>query len=133
MANRVVHFEIQTSDPDKTIAFYKELFGWDFQKWEGSYPYWLIMTAPKDSKEMGINGGMLLRPGNVSPSDTQFVNAYVCTVGVESVDATLEKAVKLGGTVAMPKYAIAGMAWQAYCKDPEGNLFGIHQPDPTAK
>jgi hypothetical protein len=33
----------------------------------------------------------------------------------------------------LPKHAIAGMAWQGYYKDTEGNLFGIHQPDPSAK
>jgi hypothetical protein len=25
------------------------------------------------------------------------------------------------------------MAWQGYYKDTEGNIFGIHQPDPNAK
>jgi hypothetical protein len=27
---------------------------------------------------------------------------------------------------------IAGMAWQGYHLDPEGNTFGVHQPDPNA-
>jgi predicted enzyme related to lactoylglutathione lyase len=33
----------------------------------------------------------------------------------------------------LPKFAIAGMAWQAYYKDTEGNIFGIHQADKAAK
>jgi predicted enzyme related to lactoylglutathione lyase len=32
----------------------------------------------------------------------------------------------------MPKFAIPGIGWQAYCLDTEGNLFGIHQLDPAA-
>ena len=38
-----------------------------------------------------------------------------------------------GGKVAMPKYALPGMAWQGYYIDTEGNIFGIHQPDENAK
>jgi hypothetical protein len=30
-------------------------------------------------------------------------------------------------------HAIPGVGWQAYCKDTEGNLFGIHQADTNAK
>lgn len=35
--------------------------------------------------------------------------------------------------VALPKMALTGMAWQGYYLDTEGNVFGIHQPDPEAK
>ena len=38
-----------------------------------------------------------------------------------------------GGTLAHPKNAIPGVGWQAYFKDPEGNVFGVHQPDHNAK
>jgi predicted enzyme related to lactoylglutathione lyase len=31
MANPVVHFDINTSDPEKLAAFYAELFGWHAQ------------------------------------------------------------------------------------------------------
>jgi predicted enzyme related to lactoylglutathione lyase len=34
--------------------------------------------------------------------------------------------------VALPKYALPGMAWQGYFIDTEGNTFGVHQPDPDA-
>lgn len=43
------------------------------------------------------------------------------------------KILTTGGTVAMPKFAIANMAWQGYFIDTEGNTFGIHQADPNAK
>ena len=42
---------------------------------------------------------------------------------------TIERA---GGTVALPKYALPGMAWQGYFHDTANNVFGIHQPDPNA-
>ncbi len=36
------------------------------------------------------------------------------------------------GRVAMPEYAMPGMAWQAYYLTPEGNTSGLHQADPSA-
>jgi len=57
----------------------------------------------------------------------------VNTVGVESVDDFLGKVTASGGQIAMPKFPIPGIGWQAYCIDTEGNLFGIHQQDSNAK
>jgi predicted enzyme related to lactoylglutathione lyase len=36
---RVVHFEIHAGDPDRAVNFYKTLFEWNFQKWEGPMEY----------------------------------------------------------------------------------------------
>jgi len=33
----------------------------------------------------------------------------------------------------MPKDAIPGVGWFAYCKDTEGNMFGIMEADESAK
>ena len=40
---------------------------------------------------------------------------------------------RAGGTIALPKMPIPGMGWLAYCKDTEGNIFGMMQSDPNAK
>jgi hypothetical protein len=37
-----------------------------------------------------------------------------------------------GGTVAVPKVAVPGIGWLAYCTDTEGNTFEILQADPKA-
>lgn len=131
--NRVVHFEIQAEDPERAARFYRDVFGWTIEKWDSpDMEYWMVMTAEKDSKEPGINGGLLRRKGG-TPTEGQSVNAYVCTMQVENFDATAQKITAAGGIVALPKMAIAGMAWQGYFKDTEGNIFGIHQTDPNAK
>jgi predicted enzyme related to lactoylglutathione lyase len=47
---------------------------------------------------------------------------------VKSLDDTLAKAQKLGGTVAVPKTVIAGdMGAFAFVKAPDGNLIGLHE------
>jgi len=131
MKNRVTHFEIQADDIDRAIKFYKDVFGWDFQQW-GEQKYWMIMTAEKDSKEPGINGGLLPRPAK-TPSKEQGTNAYTCTVQVDNFDEIAKKIEAAGGLVAMPKFAFPGMAWQGYFIDTEGNVFGLHQTDENAK
>ena len=133
MKNRVVHFEIHASDVERAMKFYKDVFEWEFTKWEDSpTPYYMLMTAEKDSKEPGINGGLLLRAGPAAV-DGEGMNAYVCTVQVDSIDDVIKKIEEGGGRVAMAKFAMMGMAWQAYYKDTEGNVFGIHQADKNAK
>jgi predicted enzyme related to lactoylglutathione lyase len=132
MANPIVHFEIHADDPERAAKFYAACFGWEIKKWEGGQmEYWMVMTCPKDTPN-GINGGMLRRMGP-PPVDGQPVNSYVSTLVVENYDATHEKILASGGKVALPKMAIAGMAWQGYYKDTEGNIFGMHQPDANAK
>lgn len=134
MPNRIVHFEIQALDPERCVKFYTDVFGWEIQKFDSpEMEYWMVMTAEKDSKELGINGGILRRKEPTPPSDGAPVNAYVCTMAVDDYDAIAKKILEAGGTEALPKFALAGMAWQGYFKDTEGNIFGIHQPDENAK
>ncbi len=130
--NRVVHFEIQVENPERAINFYKDVFGWEFPKWMEQPPYWGVMTAEKDSKEPGINGGLLLRPAKIPPKE-YGTNSFTCTVQVENFDEIAKKILDAGGVVAMPKYALVGMAWQGYFLDTEGNTFGVHQTDKNAK
>ena len=124
---RVVHFEIHAADPDRAVNFYQKLFGWNFQRWEGPMDYWLITTGPDD--QPGINGGLVRRQGEI---DGQAVIAYVCTVDVEDLDSSVKTAIDNGGQIALPKMPIPGMGWLAYCKDTEGNIFGMMQNDPNA-
>ena len=127
--SRVIHFEIHASKPQALIAFYASLFGWKFQQW-GEIEYWQVETGPSD--QAGINGGLVPRRGAAS-LDGQAVNAFVCTVQVTSLDESFSKALSLGGTVALPKMPIPGVGWLAYVKDPDANILGLMQPDPSAK
>ena len=127
---RVVHFEIHASEPDRAVAFYRTLLGWEFTKWDGPADYWLVKTGPDDQR--GINGGLMRRHGP-APAEMQAVNAFVCTVDVPAVDEYVSKATAAGGTVALPKMAVPGVGWLAYVKDTEGNILGMMQMDVAAK
>lgn len=124
---RVIHFEIHAEQPERAIQFYKGLLGWEFNRWDGPMPYWLIKTGPPT--EPGIDGGLVQRRGRI---DGKAVIAYVCTVNVPSLDNAVEKAQAIGGSIALAKMPIPGVGWLAYCKDTEGNIFGLMQADPQA-
>jgi len=113
---RVVHFEINSDDPERAARFYKSLFGWKIKKWEGDVDYWMCDTGPE---KMGINGGILKR----SSPHLGTVN----TIGVDSIDLFLKKIERAGGRTVMPKSAVGEMGWVAYCLDTEGNTFGIFE------
>ena len=56
---RPIHFELHASEPERVQAFYRTLFGWQFQGWNGPAGYWVITTG--DAAQPEINGGMLRR------------------------------------------------------------------------
>lgn len=124
--NAPSYFEIQADDPKRAIEFYRAVFGWTFTRAEGlPIEYWRIETN-------GLRGGLLLRPAK-APAPEQGTNAFVCSMEITDFDATAKKIVDSGGRIAFPKFAISGVCWQGYFLDPEGNTFGLFQPDPTAK
>ena len=130
--NKVVHFEIVAVDPLRAINFYKNVFDWKFKKWEeggeGAMDYWMVLTVPQDTPG-AINGGLRKEMGTDFKEKTKSVNAFVCTVTVESVGDILEKIEKNGGEIMQPAMYITKMGMLAYCMDTEGNMFGVMQPD----
>ena len=84
----------------------------------------MLIKTGEDSQP-GINGGMMKRR---DPSGSVYN-----TIQVPSVDQFVKKIESKGGIIVLPKMAIPGVGWLAYFKDTEGNISGIHQPDPSAK
>ena len=111
--SRPVHFEIHAGDPGKLAKFYAEVFGWRIQHMP-QFDYWLIDSG---SEGPGINGGLVRRRGSARAPDAP-VNAYVCSLGIDSVDSYLEKALKAGATVALPKMTIRVSAIRRISRTP---------------
>ncbi len=129
---RPIHFEIHVDNMERAKKFYGEVFDWKFEDWSdyAGMPYFGAVTG--DESEMGINGALIKRSVPLTDKN-QAVNGYACTMGVEDYDSTETTILENGGTIALPKHALPGMAWQGYYTDTEGNIFGIHQPDENAK
>ena len=120
--SRVTHFEIPADNPERAIKFYKKVFGWKIEKWDGPIEYWLIMTGPED--EPGIDGGLARR----EDPDTVVENI----IDVKDLDQSIKEVEANGGTIVRPKMAVPGVGWMAYFIDTEGNIFGMMETDPQA-
>ena len=118
---RVSHFDIPADDPQRAQEFYKQVFDWKFEKWDGPMEYWMAVTG---TEEPGINGGLSKRmPGQMGMTNT---------VDVPSVDEYSKKITDKGGQLIVPKMPIPKVGWFAQCMDTEGNMFGIIEMDETA-
>ena len=133
---RPVHFEIHATDVERAKTFYEAVFGWRITQW-GGQPYWTIRTGDGDpmagipATEPGIDGGLLPRDGG-APDPGQPMTGFVVTVGVASCDETIQKALEAGASIVFPKAPVPQVGWLAYLTDPEGNRFGVLEPDASA-
>jgi predicted enzyme related to lactoylglutathione lyase len=136
MANPIVHFEIHADDPDRAQKFYEEVFGWRFTVLGPDMGnYRLIMTGKNPDQGPaveGINGGMMQRNAE-KPAAGLSPMAYVCIVGVDDIDASIENVRAAGGTEHMAKMEVPGVGQLAYFADTEGNVFGMLEPVPRAE
>jgi predicted enzyme related to lactoylglutathione lyase len=119
---RVVHFEIHADEPKRAVRFYEAVFGWDIARWEGPTEYWLVTTGPEEGP--GINGAIMPRVRGGSTYNT---------IDVPSIDEYAQRVLEAGGTVVMPRTAVPGVGYMAYCADTEGNVFGIMEVDEAAE
>jgi predicted enzyme related to lactoylglutathione lyase len=125
---RVIHFEIVVDKPERAMKFYREVFGWEFNKWNGPQDYWLVKTG--EDSQPGINGGLTPKRNQDNANTSSRVTN---TIDVPSVDEFSTKITTGGGKVVSPKMAIPGIGYLAICEDTEGILFGIIQSDRNAK
>ena len=122
MLNRVVYFEIPSDDPEKSMDFFKEVFGWKFEQF-GSNEYWSAISG--DENITGINGAISKRKDPKEP--------VVTTIAVENLDEYTRKIEKAGGKIVMPKMSVPKIGWIAYFIDPDGNMHGMWQEDRDVK
>ncbi len=115
--NPIGWFEIHVKDFDAARKFYGELFAWEFKLSQGSKSlYWNIYTG-----ENSVGGGLMKK--NKPEHEGQAIILYVET---DDIEATLKKAVELGGKVDTPKTLISETAgYFALLRDTDNNLIGL--------
>jgi uncharacterized protein len=115
--SRPVHFEIPVKDEARAMEFFSNVFGWTFNSY-GMENYQFAKTG--EGKD-GIDGALMKREGTVANS-----------IGVESIDQTMEKVVASGGTLVVPKVTVPGMGSYCYFTDTEGNIHGLWEHEKKA-
>ncbi len=113
MGRPVVHFEIGCRAQARTGDFYSKLFGWR-----------ITAAGPASNIQTGSPLGI---PGHITALGHEPEHYAMFYVDVEDVQASLDKAVELGGKKLVGPIRIpAGtFAWFA---DPEGNMIGLLKP-----
>ncbi|MBA2459184.1 MAG: VOC family protein [Gemmatimonadales bacterium] len=130
MDHTIVHFEIPADQPERAAKFYRELFGWNINRWEnpGGMEYWMVETVPTNEQGMpvrpGVNGGLMPR---MFPDQVP-----VNYIAVADLDEAVAKAERLGAKVLMGRQPVPGMGWFAQLSDTEGNVFAMWQTDMAA-
>ena len=108
----VVYFQLVGNDLQRGMDFYRSLFGWKIEPMAGMEKAYSEITI----KEAGLNGGL---SSEGKPGTLIFIS-------VPSVSEWIEKAIKLGATVAMPRTAIPNdMGFMAIIGTPDGNSIGL--------
>jgi len=112
MTGKIDYFEIGSPDPKSSKAFYGPLFNWEIEDPAGPAPYFMVD---------GGSGGLW------DTSDMGAGNYAIFYVHVDDVNASIDQAVELGATVAIP-FTDNGRIEFAHLLDPQGNRFGIWRP-----
>ena len=118
---RPSHFEIPVDDPDRAEAFYRHVFGWQFNRFEGAPSYYGMANTGEENP--GINGALYQRAPD---------SVVVITMSVPSIEDAIAKVEEKGGRLVEPKTAVPGMGWYANVTDSEGNRIGLFTSDESA-
>lgn len=106
-------------DPEAAVAFYGELFGWEFED---------VMPPGSEGRYFiaRIRGGEVagIRSVPEPAPPAAMWNTYVC---VESVDETASKVRTSGGSVAMEPSDVGDAGRMAVFTDPDGAVFCVWQ------
>jgi predicted enzyme related to lactoylglutathione lyase len=115
--HQVVHWEIQSTQPERLHSFYRDIFGWEINT-DNPMKYGMVSSGAGSN---GINGGI---GGSMGPTAKTLVYA-----SVPSIDEALTKVADRGGRTVMPRSDL-GMVILAVFEDPEGNAFGLVEDMP---
>ena len=107
-AGKVVWFELPAEDTGRARGLYGELFGWQFEPFEGPNEY-----------HMTYEGGAA-----IYPADEQ--KGPLVHFGAGDIDASVARVRELGGG-ASESQDIPGVGRYSQCTDTEGNPFGHYE------
>lgn len=113
----VVHIDIPAQDMEKSLAFYRDAFGWNVDTTYPGYPMFRAEGGP---------GGGFVQIGGEGPFEYR-PNQVLIYLQTDDVDASLREVESNGGSTLLPKTEIPGYGWWAVFGDPTGNKIGLYQ------
>ena len=116
------YFEIQAHNYSRAMAFYQKVFHWELINDPEIENSWLLLAPSNNGYDKAIR---LREKGFLVQQESD--KAFIFTVIVPCLDEFCHSILSSGGFLVIPKTAISEAGWIAYCRDSEGNLFGIIQ------
>ena len=117
--------ELMTTDPDRAETFFRELVGWEAEPMSmpegGTY-----RVMKRSGKPVG---GIMAMPPGMPAGVPPHWGSYL---EVDDVDATVRRAVDLGGKVYKEPFDIPGVGRIAVIADPTGAPLSLLTPVPQA-
>ncbi|CCM62921.1 MAG: VOC family protein [Candidatus Microthrix sp.] len=113
MNPKLTHFAINADDVDATQAFYRAVFGWQFQDY-GPPGFVQILDASGSAPIGAIQQRRQLL-------DDEPTRGFECTFGVDDVEAVRERVLAAGGRILMEKFTISKVGTLIAFEDPGGN------------
>lgn len=117
---RYLWYQLNTTDPEKGIAFYRELIGWGLEVHapEGCQPY-----------PMFTSGGIPLAGAyGPLPPEAGAPPHWLPYIGSEDVDADHAKVIAAGGKSYVPPSDIPDVGRFSVAADPWGATFALYKP-----
>jgi len=112
--------ELYTPDPDKAVAFYKAIGGFEHEQMKGE------RTGPSRYDILNFEGkgrAGIMKMDGVPPQWMPYVM-------VANPDQTVEQAKRLGGTAKHTPETLEGVGRLAVIADPLGGIIGLLKPNP---
>nr|MBA3282794.1 VOC family protein [Acidimicrobiia bacterium] len=113
-------FELHTRDYEASVAFYRDVFGWDTHVASDVPEFRYTTLGEGDDALAGVMDAAAMLPEGVP-------GRWSIYFGVDDADATLAQAVELGGSITRPAEATP-FGRLAELGDPTGTAFKIIQP-----
>ncbi len=113
--------DVIAPDPDAGRAFYRAVFGWEFEPW-GPPNFYLIKTGDAPP---AASGGLLQERRELLPGSRMI--GFECTFVVGNLDETIRAIEKHGGKMVTAKFRIPSVCTVAYFQDTEGNVAAVSE------
>ena len=114
MTNSFIYMQLQTGDVTGAKEFYSQMFGWSVEE-DPKSPIRYTEINTKTGPRAGL---MSMLPADGQPK-------WLPYIGVETLDAAIEKLTQLGGSVLMPASKAGEKGTYAIVADPAGAHFAL--------
>lgn len=115
--------DLMSTDPDASLAFYGELFGWTLKSFDAAPDHGYSMLC---AGEHPIGGIVPLDPEQGIPSH------WMPYIAVDAIEDACTRVAELGGGVCVPPTDV-GPGIFAVVNDPQGGFFSVWQSKDTSR